>query len=131
MKNIIVDTSRVILALYFLVSGASKILTWEAHILIMETHNLPMADILLGIVMTAQIIGGFFLLLKKQIVLFALVFAIIVLLININIHDFWNIYEGVNQNQERQNFIKNIGLLIAFLLLAAMNIEETEGKTSE
>ena len=117
MKNIIVDTSRVILALYFLVSGASKILTWEAHILIMETHNLPMADILLGIVMTAQIIGGFFLLLKKQIVLVALVFAIIVLLININIHDFWNMSGEISQQHETQNFIKNLGILAGLLVL--------------
>ena len=45
------------------------------------------------------------------------------LLINLNLHDFWNIYEGVDVKQETQNFIKNLGVFVGFLLLAAVNME--------
>ena len=125
-KLLLINISRVMLALYFLVSGVSKILTWEEHIAIMETHNVYISVILLGLVMIAQIIGGIYLLLKKHVVVVALTFAMIVFLININIHDFWNIYEGIDQTHERQNFIKNIGVLVAFMLLAATSMEEIE-----
>ena len=51
-------------------------------------------------------------------------FAAMTILININLHDFWNVYEGVDVKHETQNFIKNLGVLVAFLLLAAVNIED-------
>jgi len=50
-----------------------------------------------------------------------------VLLINVNLHDFWNLYEGVDVNHEMQNFVKNLGIFAGLLLLGAMNI----GKSSE
>jgi len=46
------------------------------------------------------------------------------LLINFNLHDFWNTYEGVNPHRELQNFYKNLGIFAGLLLLAAVNIEE-------
>ena len=47
------------------------------------------------------------------------------LLINFNLHDFWNTYEGVNADRELQNFYKNLGIFAGLLLLAAVNIEES------
>ena len=45
--------------------------------------------------------------------------------INLNLHDFWNIYEGVNAERETQNFFKNLGIFAGLLLLAAIHIEES------
>jgi putative oxidoreductase len=46
-------------------------------------------------------------------------FAGMVLVINGFMHDFWNVYEGVDQAHELQNFIKNLGIFAGLLLLAA------------
>ena len=47
------------------------------------------------------------------------------LLINFNLHDFWNSYEGVNPERELQNFYKNLGIFAGLLLLAAVNMEQS------
>jgi putative oxidoreductase len=54
------------------------------------------------------------------------VLAGLVLLINLNLHDFWNIYEGVDVKHETQNFYKNMGIFAGLLLLAAVNIEDND-----
>jgi len=69
-----------------------------------------------------QIIGGFCLILNKQVVVCALGFAVMVLVINENLHDFWNVYEGVNAERETQNFVKNLGIFAGLLVLAAANM---------
>jgi putative oxidoreductase len=63
-------------------------------------------------------------LINKQLVICALGLAGMVLLINLNLHDFWNVYEGVDVKHETQNFYKNLGIFAGLLLLAAVNMEE-------
>ena len=51
-------------------------------------------------------------------------FAGMTILINLNLHDFWNTYEGVNSTHEMQNFFKNLGIFAGLLLLASIHIDE-------
>ena len=92
----------------------------------METHNMIMVPTLLAIAGMAQIIGSVSLLINKQVVFCALGFAMMTLLININLHDFWNNYEGVDAKHETQNFVKNLGIFAGLILLAAVNMDERE-----
>jgi putative oxidoreductase len=43
----------------------------------------------------------------------------------LNLHDFWNIYDGVDAERETQNFVKNLGIFAGLLLLAATNMKNT------
>tara|TARA_B100001094_G_scaffold133960_1_gene129759 strand:+ start:449 stop:802 length:354 start_codon:yes stop_codon:yes gene_type:complete len=115
------------LALYFFLPGVSKFIFWDMHITLMETHNMTMASLLLAIIGTTQVIGSIFLLLNKWVVAWSLTFAAMVLLINLNLHDFWNIYEGVDARHETQNFVKNLGIFAGLLALAAVSMR---GSTS-
>tara|TARA_B100000963_G_scaffold272889_1_gene241055 strand:+ start:1575 stop:1961 length:387 start_codon:yes stop_codon:yes gene_type:complete len=124
MRKSLIIFSRTLLGVYFLSAGISKFLFWDTHIILMETHNMKMVSASLLISGSAQIIGSICLLLNKQVVICSLGFAVMVLLINFNLHDFWNTYEGIDTSHETQNFIKNLGVMIAFLLLAALNIRE-------
>jgi putative oxidoreductase len=124
MKNILVHIGRVLLALYFLAPGIAKFTSWDYHVALMESHNMVMAPILLTIAGAAQIIGSISLLANKQVVFCALGLAVMTILININLHDFWNVYEGVDTKHETQNFIKNLGIFAGLLLLAAVNLDE-------
>ncbi len=124
----LINISRVLLAIYFLLPGISKFIFWDMHIALMETHNMIMVPFLLAITGVIQVIGGIFMLLNRQVVICALVFAAMVLFININLHDFWNIYEGVDARHETQNFVKNLGILAGLLALAAVNIKEDDLK---
>ena len=117
---------RVFLALYFLLPGISKFTSWESSAALMEAHNMVMIPFLLTIAGIAQVLGGTSLLLNRYVVVCALGFALMTILINLNLHDFWNIYEGVNPEREAQNFFKNLGIFAGLLLLAAVNMEDSD-----
>ena len=125
MKLILIHIGRVFLALYFLIPGISKFTSWETSAALMEAHNMKMIPALLAIAGVAQVVGGISLLLNRYVVICALGFAAMTLLINFNLHDFWNSYEGVNPDRELQNFYKNLGIFAGLLLLAAVNMEQS------
>jgi|TARA_B110000444_G_scaffold59448_1_gene55359 putative oxidoreductase len=128
MKSLLINVSRVLLALYFLVAGIGKFISWDMHVALMETHNMLMVPVLLAITGIVQVVGSICLLFNKQVVICALGFAVMVVLINLNLHDFWNVYEGVDVRHETQNFIKNLGVFVGFLMLAAVNMKEPSSK---
>ena len=124
-KNILLHFGRIFLALYFLIPGVGKFLSWDRSVALMEAHNMKMIPVLLAIAGTAQVIGSISLLLNRHVVVCALGFALMTMLINFNLHDFWNTYEGVNPERELQNFYKNLGIFAGLLLLAAANMDKS------
>jgi putative oxidoreductase len=124
-KNILLHFGRIFLALYFLIPGVGKFLSWDRSVALMEAHNMKMIPVLLAIAGTVQVIGSISLLLNKHVVICALGFALMTILINFNLHDFWNTYEGVNPDRELQNFYKNLGIFAGLLLLAAANMDKS------
>ena len=125
MKLILMRVGRIFLALYFLIPGISKFTSWNTNVALMEAHNMKMIPFLLAIAGITQVVGSISLLLNKHVVICALGFAAMTLLINFNLHDFWNTYEGVSADREMQNFYKNLGIFAGLLLLAAVNMEES------
>ena len=125
MKSILMHAGRIFLALYFLIPGISKFTSWDSSVALMEAHNMRMIPVLLVIAGTAQVVGSISLLFNKHVVICALGFAVMTLLINFNLHDFWNTYEGVSVDRELQNFYKNLGIFAGLLLLAAVNMEQS------
>jgi putative oxidoreductase len=43
--------------------------------------------------------------------------ALYIVIINFNLHDFWN-FSGMEGQHETQNFVKNLGILAGCLMLA-------------
>lgn len=128
MKSVLAHIGRLFLGLYFLIPGIGKFLSWDSSVALMETHNMKMIPVLLAISGMAQVVGGLSLLLNKHVVICSLGFALMIILININLHDFWNVYEGVSADREAQNFFKNLGIFAGLLLLAALNMKESSKK---
>ena len=126
MKFILMHTGRIMLALYFLVPGIGKFTAWDANVALMEAHDMVMIPFLLAIAAVAQVAGSISMLLNRYVVFCALGFAAMTILININLHDFWNVYDGVDVNHEYQNFFKNLGIFAGLLLLAAVNLDQEE-----
>ena len=125
MKSALIHTGRGLLALYFLLPGVMKFIQWDMHIALMETHDMALAPVLLAVAGVTQVGASVCLFLNKQVVICALGLAAMVLLINLNLHDFWNVYEGVDTERETQNFFKNMGIFAGLLLLAALNMNQT------
>ena len=122
MKSALVHTGRGLLALYFLLPGVMKFIQWDMHVALMETHGMAMVPVLLAVAGVTQVGASVCLFLNKQVVICALGLAAMVLLINLNLHDFWNVYEGVDAKHEIQNFVKNMGIFAGLLLLSAISM---------
>ena len=122
MQSALIHVGRSLLGLYFLLPGIMKFVAWDSHVELMETHEMAMIPALLALSGIIQIAAGVCLLINKQVAICALALAGMVLIINVNLHDFWNVYEGVNAERETQNFVKNLGIFAGLLLLAAMTL---------
>lgn len=125
MKNILFTTGRTLLALYFILPGVMKFVAWDMNIALMELHDMPFATFLLPIAGIIQVAAGLCLLLNKYVMISALTLAGMTLVINLNLHDFWNTYQGVDSGRELQNFVKNLGIFAGLLVLAGLHIPDT------
>ena len=112
-------TGRVLLGLYFLIPGISKITGFDDTAAYMLTHGVPLVSLLLPITIVLQIGSGVALVAGWQTRAIALMLAGMILMINVFMHDFWNVYEGLTQQHETQNFIKNLAIMAGLLTLAA------------
>ena len=93
LKNLLINIGRVLLALYFLLPGIGKFIAWDDQVALMEAHDMKMVPVLLAVAGIIQILGSICLLLNRYVVICAFGFAAMTILININLHDFWNVYE--------------------------------------
>jgi putative oxidoreductase len=109
---------RSLLGLYFLIPGFTKIFNYSDTLYLMESKDVPLAEIALPLTILIQVIFSSSLLLNKYLRLSSLVLAVLTVLINIYIHDFWNLIAGPEQGHELQNFIKNLAIMAGLLILS-------------
>lgn len=117
MAPIFVTIGRVLLALYFLLPGVMKFISWDMHVALMQKHNMVMIPVLLAAAGVFQITAALALILNRYTGLVSLLLAGLVIVINFSLHDFWN-FSGVEGAHEMQNFVKNLGILAGLLVLA-------------
>jgi len=84
----------------------------------MESKDVPLAEIALPLTILIQVIFSSSLMLNKYLRLSSLILATLTVLINIYIHDFWNLIAGPEQGHELQNFIKNLAIMAGLLILS-------------
>ena len=119
MENTFITVGRVLLGLYFLLPGISKIPTYAGTTEYMLLHNIPLASILLPITIVLQIGLGVMLIIGYRIKESALILAALTIFINIGMHDFWNEYPNTDAGHETQNFVKNLAIFAGLLVLSA------------
>ena len=123
-KNTAAHSGRILLALYFFLPGIMKFMDWDTHVQLMETHGMMLVPYLLGLAGVIQIVASLSLFINRHVAICAFTLAAMTLVINVNLHDFWNIYEGVDVKHETQNFVKNLAIFAGLLLLAANAMEK-------
>jgi putative oxidoreductase len=110
---------RSLLGLYFIIPGVSKVILYDANLVIMEAKGVPISSILLPLTILLQIFGGFFLIFGKFLRLSSLTLFVLVIFINIYIHNFWDLSGDPSQGHETQNFFKNLGIAAGLLVLSS------------
>ena len=119
MEKTFITVGRMLLGLYFLLPGVSKIPTYAGTTEYMLLHNIPLASILLPITIVLQIGLGVMLIIGYRIKESALILAALTIFINIGMHDFWNEYPNTDAGHETQNFVKNLAIFAGLLVLSA------------
>ena len=121
MEKISITTGRMLLGLYFLYPGITKIPRSDFMVEYMTLHNIPLINILLPLTIVLQIVLGLMLITGYRIKEPALILATLTIFINVGMHDFWNTYPGTDAGHEMQNFVKNLGIFAGLLVLSASN----------
>ena len=66
-----------------------------------------------------QIVLSVFIIINKHLRISALILFVLTMLINIFIHDFWDLGGDPSQAHETQNFVKNLGIAAGLLVLSS------------
>ena len=119
----IIDTTRLLLGrtllgVYFLVPGISKMFDYSGTLELMVLKGVFLAQIALPITIVIQVGLALALLFNKYVRISSLTLVALTLLINIYIHDFWNLAGDPSQGHELQNFVKNLAILAGLLVLS-------------
>ncbi len=111
-------TGRALLGLYFVVPGVMKVLNFDGTAQYMAAHGMILVPVFLALTIVIQIAGGVSLAVGYRQQAIAFVLAGLVLVINLVMHDFWTMEEGLQRAHETQNFIKNLAIMAGLLVLA-------------
>jgi putative oxidoreductase len=117
LNNIMYASGRVLLGIYFLLPGLSKIFTYSDNLILLASKGVPLSVISLPLTILIEIGLGLFLIFGKYVRVSSFILFALTILINIFIHDFWNL-SGDIQAHETQNFYKNMGVAAGLLILA-------------
>ena len=109
---------RTLLGVYFLVPGISKIFDYSGTLELMFLKGVFLAQIALPITIVIQVGLALALLFNKYVRFSSLTLVALTLLINIYIHDFWNLAGDPSQGHELQNFVKNLAIMAGLLVLS-------------
>ena len=119
LDNISILVGRSLLGLYFLGPGIAKIYNYSNYVAVMQQNEVPLTMLALPAVILIQVIGGVMLILNQNVKVFAWALFLTTMVINIYIHDFWTLEDGIGKAHETQNFAKNLAICAGLLVLAS------------
>jgi putative oxidoreductase len=120
LKNINLLIGRIIIGIYFLIFGAiPKIFRYDFMYSYMADHEVPFTHIALILTIIIQFLCSIAIIIGWHSKIAAFVLALLTLIINYYMHNFWDMTAGLEQQHEMQNFVKNIGIFAGLLILSA------------
>lgn len=119
---------RGLLGLYFILPGITKITGFAATSEYMAAHGVPLIPVLLVVTIVIQIGGGLALMFGFKTQLIAFLLAGLTIVINVFMHNFWSMEEGLERNHEMQNFVKNLAIMAGLLYVAGARLEPRAGE---
>lgn len=109
---------RILLGLYFLIPGIMKIVDWDGSSAYMANHGMVFIPFFLALTIVMQVGGAVCLFANYRTAIVAFLLAGLTLVISVVMHNFWAMEEGLQQQHEMQNFIKNLAIMAGLMVLA-------------
>ena len=119
-EKLLATVGRILLGLYFLVPGFMKILDFEGTGQSMLDKGMMFVPFFLVLTIIIQVGGGLSMMIGYKTQMIAFVLAGLTLVINIVMHDFWDMEAGLQQAHDTQNFIKNLAIMAGLLVVAGL-----------
>ena len=120
IERLLVTAGRVLLGLYFIVPGISKIVGYEFNSQYMADHGMIFIPFFLVLTIIIQVGGGVALVAGYKTQMIAFTLAGLTLVISIVMHNFWTMEPGLETSHETQNFVKNMAIMAGLLVLAGL-----------
>jgi putative oxidoreductase len=109
---------RSFLGIYFLLPGILKIFTYSETLTLMISKGVPLASLALPITIVLQVGLSLLIIANKHLRISAVILFGLTILINIFIHNFWDLSGDPSYGHEMQNFVKNTAIAAGLLVLA-------------
>jgi len=120
-EKLCVTTGRVLLGIYFILPGLSKVFGWEFNSNYMAEHGMVFIPFFLGLTIIIQLGGGTAMVLGYKTKPVAFVLAGLTLVISLVLHNFWALPAGeLATDHEAQNFVKNMAIMAGLLVAAGL-----------
>ena len=119
-EDVILLFGRLIIGLYFLLPGAiAKMFNYDFTYSYMSDHEVPFTHVALVLTIIIQFICSLSIIIGWHSKISAFLLALLTIIINYYMHDFWNMELGIQFDHELQNFVKNLGIIAGLLILSA------------
>lgn len=118
LTNLAALVGRILIAVIFLVSGYGKIAGFDGVAGYIGSKGLPMPEVLAALTIALELGGGILLILGYKVRWVAIAFFLWLIPTTYLFHRFWGI-EAAQVQMQQINFLKNVSIMGAFLLLFA------------
>lgn len=120
-EKLMVTSGRVLLGLYFILPGLTKVFGFEANANYMAEHGMVMIPFFLVLTIIIQLGGGAAMVVGYKTKPVAFLLAGLTLVISLVMHDFWTLPAGELQTgHETQNFVKNMAIMAGLLMASGL-----------
>ena len=119
-EKFLVTAGRVLLGIYFILPGITKVTNFEGNSQYMADHGMVMIPFFLVLTIIIQLGGGFAMVAGYQTKIVAFILAGLTLVISLVMHDFWTMEPGLQTSHETQNFVKNMAIMAGLMVAGGL-----------
>ncbi len=123
MTATLMAIGRIMLVSIFFISGVTKAMAFAGTAQYIASKGLPQSEVLAGLTIALEVGGALLIAINRFVSPVALLFAAFCLATALLFHNFWTADVAIRM-AEQINFMKNISLAGAFLILAAADAPE-------
>ncbi len=109
---------RILMSLIFVVSGLGKLFQLSGTAAAMATKGIPLVSVAAPLVILFELGSGLLLMVGYRTRLVALLLSLYLVPVTLLFHNFWA-FQGMDQQMQMINFLKNVAILGGLLRLAS------------
>jgi len=124
--KVTLEIGRILLGLIFLLSGAAKLLTFNATAAFMAAKGIPISNVVLIVAALTELVGGLSILFGYHGAFFGPLLTVYLIPVTLIFHTFWAA-TGPDQQIQMANFLKNLAIMGGLIQYAVFQVTAERG----